>query len=306
MVALSCSPATEPIVEAIALSRDSVTTHAGGFEVLFAKPLGHFGVTLKRTVSWSSSDSNVVRVISGSDTSSGVYLRRPGLATITASSGGKSAQAIIRVLPVRRSVSPASFTFNSFCDTIRLEVSASDTLGKSVPIYSGTFQWYSRAPEIFTVENRDVPLVDSTGLLVRLPSTRAVAAGAMGVAAGYVVAEGTDTLAFTGTVLVNATRFRVATTSGAVTVTLRALGDTVRVTGNPIDSRGCWRGGLPPGTTFASSNPSAVSVSSSGRVTAVGSTGATPARVYVAGSTTDTVLVTVDPSAPAPRISRRP
>lgn len=168
-------------------------------------------------------------------------------------------------VPVALNVSPASATLVALRDTVRFSASLLDAAGQPIP--TSAVQWITADPT--------VAVVDAGGLVTA-------------VANGTTVVSATSTgLSGTATVIVAQVPARISVEPDSVT--LDALGDTLRLMAGAED-----RNGHPvAGTTFSwnSSNPSAVAIGANGLVTAVGN-GAAEVTAST-GGTSGTAIITV-------------
>ncbi len=237
----------------------------------------------RRAVSWTNSgDPRVVRldVVTGEGTSYDVARvtgQFPGTTTITATWQGTTASAEIDVITVSRAQLTASpSTLRALGDTVRLVLEAFDQYDR--PIAAEEFGWVSR--------NKSVVVVDMTGLVT------AVGNGRTEVVATLV--EGFD-----GPV-VSVAVAQLATAVSSVTVgdTLRALGDTLKLSAEARDANGH---SVPAELlSWSSSEDSVVAVAGPGLVTAIGHG---TAEVFAASSLdTASAAVTVEQRAVGVRV----
>ncbi len=225
------------------------------------------------TITWKSNNTAIVSV----NSSGLVTARANGIATITATSGGKSTTVTITVLqsPTTVVVTPAAATLNAIGSTVQLRATVRDannnlTSGASV-------NWSSASPSVAGVS--------STGLVTARGSGPAIITATSG--------SRTATAAITVVQLPSTIVITPAST------TLFAIGETVQLHATVKDEKAQT---VPGATiTWQSSNPVVASVNSSGLVTAWGSGTATiTAR---SGSRVATATITVarpDLIVPAP------
>jgi len=194
------------------------------------------------TVAWATSDASVATVAaSGLVTAAG-----NGSATVTATSGTATGSAAVTVAQVvaEVAVTPAIDTVVTG-DTLRLAASAEDANGH--PVAEASFAWASG--------DTAVARVDDTGLATGLaPGTAAITATSGGVtgAAQLTVVAPVPT----------------SVTVKPDTVTLVALGDTVRLVAEVLDEFGRE---IPDAeVAWSSSHATVATVDSAGLVTAVG------------------------------------
>ena len=215
------------------------------------------------TVTWTSSDPSVVSV----DASGLVTAAGDGTATVTAASGSASGTATVSV---EQSVERVTVTPDSAAlvvgDTVRMSAAAFDALGNEVA--GASFTWSSGDTLVATV--------DSSGLAT------GIATGAVEITATSSGLEGRARL-----VVAVAAPTTVAVTPDSVS--LMALGDTVRLSAEVLDQAGRPMPGA--AVAWSSADPAVVSVDSTGLVRAEGS-GATTVT-STAGSASGSASVSV-------------
>ena len=219
---------------------------------------------------WSSADSAVT--VDGSGLVAAVA---SGTAVVTATSGETSGTATVtveqRVVEVR--VSPDSVTLLAIGDTIRLVAGAWDSNGN--PVANAEFAWSSTDSAV---------TVDGSGLVAAVASGTAVVTATSGETSGTA----------TVTVEQRVVEVRVSPDS----VTLLAIGDTIRLVAGAWDSNG----NPVANAEFAwSSTDSAVTVDGSGLVAAVAS--GTAVVTATSGETSGTATVTVEQRVVEVRVS---
>ena len=194
-------------------------------------------------LTWSSADESVVTV----DESGVVTAVANGTASVTVSSGGQSASAMVtveqRVASVR--VSPAVDTLVALGDTVRLSLEATDAKGNRVA--DAMFTWSSGDQSVVTV--------DTDGLVTAVFNGTASVTAASGELSGSAMVT---------------VEQRVAQVSVSPAAdTLVALGDTVRFSsGRPMDANGYPVADA--SITWASGDEAVATVDTTGLVTAVG------------------------------------
>jgi uncharacterized protein YjdB len=227
-------------VASIVVSPASVSVSVGSTLQLTALAKDAGGSALPgRTVTWTTS-SSAVATVSPSGLVSGVAV---GSATITATSEGKSATAAVSVtnLPVASvtvSPSPASVYVGA---TARLVATLKDANGN--PLSGRAVAW--------TTSNGAVASVDSTGLVT-------------GIALGTTIITATSE-GQAGSATVTVSSVPVASVLVAPSAANMLVGDTVRLTATTQDAAGTVLAGR--AITWSSSNPSVVTVSSTGLAT---------------------------------------
>ena len=204
----------------------------------------------RRGVNWTNSDRIVVRLnVSGEGTrynEARVTGQAPGTATITATWQGTTATAVIEVVHLSSARLAAPDTLRALGDTARVGVAeALDNRGRPVP--AEDLDWAS--------DDGSVLVVDSTGLVTAVGNGSAyVKVGMWGeFAAGVYVAVS-----------------QLATSVSIETVadTLRALGDTLRLSAEARDANGHPVPAVL--LSWSSADESVVAVAGPGLVTAVG------------------------------------
>ena len=239
----------EQVVAEVRVAPDSVAFAAIGdtariaAEALDANGHGVGGAT----VEWSSGDT-VVAVV---DSAGLVTAVGNGTATVTAGSGGVVGEAVVTVEQVVAGVRvvPDSVTFAAIGDTTRLVAEALDANGHGVA--GAAVEWSSG--------DTAVAVVDNAGLVTTVGNgTAAVTAGSGGVVGEAVV-----------TVEQVVAEVRVVPDS----VTFAAIGDTVRLVAEAVDTNGHVVDGID--FEWSSSDEAVAVVDSAGLVTAVGNGTAT-------------------------------
>ncbi len=221
------------------------------------------------TFAWSSSDASAVDV---DDTGLATAIGN-GTADIAVAAGEASAMAAVTVAQVVAQVfvEPGAVTLEALGDTIRMTARAEDRNGH--PVEGATFAWSS--------SDASAVDVDGTGLATAIGNGTADIAAEAGEASAMAAVTVAQVVA------------QVFVEPG--TVTLEALGDTIRMTARAED-----RNGHPvEGATFAwsSSDASAVHVDDTGLATAVGNGSADIAAEAAEVSATATVTVRQAPAA---------
>ena len=191
--------------------------------------------------SWESSDDAVATV----DGSGLVTAAGNGTATITASAGGASGEAVVTVMqsPDSVAVLPAEATIGALGDTLRLAAEAFDANGRAVA--GAEFSWESSDDAVATV--------DSSGLVTAAGNGTATITASAGGASGEAV------------VTVMQEVSAVAVTPEADTI---APGDTLRLAAEAYDANGQRVAGA--AFAWSSSDASVATVDGSGLVTGVG------------------------------------
>ena len=213
---------------------------------------------------WFSSDESVVTVDdTGLVTSAG-----NGSASVTSSSGPASGNADFRVEQevVEASLAPAADTLRAFGDTLRMRVAGTDASGHPVENAGEGFSWSSGDEAVATV--------DAAGLVTAIGNGRASITASKGglmsdaaVTVEQVVAE-------------------VRLSSSADT--LRAFGDTLRLSPEAFDANGHAVDGAAFG--WSSSDETVGTVDVGGLVTAAGN-GSTTINVTSGDAATNAVVV---------------
>ena len=254
----------EPVATTVTLAPSSVTLHALGDTIQFtATVLDQNGQVMTGVmVAYSSSADSVATV----DTTGLVTAVANGNATLTATSGTASGSATVtveqRVVEVR--VSPDSVTLFAIGDSVRLTAEALDSNGQAAT--NAEFAWSS---------DETVATVDTTGLVTAVANGNATVTATSGTASGSA----------TVTVEQRVVEVRVSPDS----VTLFAIGDSVRLTAEALDSNGQ----AATNAEFAwSSDETVARVDASGVATAVGE-GSTVVTA-TSGSASGSAMVTVD------------
>lgn len=216
------------------------------------------------SVSWASSNTTVAAV----DASGVVTAVGNGTVTITATAGAAQGNANVTVAQAASAVtvSPAADTLAAG-DTLSLAAEAFDANGHRVE--DAAFSWSSSDESVATVD--DSGLVTAVGA-----GTAVIGAASVGGASGrarLTVEAGVPSA--------------VAVTPG--TVSLAAVGDTVRLAAEVRDGAGRPLPGV--AVSWTSSDPSVATVSGSGLVTAVGD--GTASVTATSGSASGIAIVTV-------------
>lgn len=228
-------------VASVSVSPDSPDITVGQTVQLHATTLDSDGKTLTgRSVSWESSDDGIATV-SSSGLVTGIA---PGSATISATSEGKTGRAQVSVAPVPANsviVSPSSATI-IVGQTMQLSAQVTDSKGNVLP--GRSVSWSSDKPSIATVSGSGV-----------------VKGMAQGTATITASSEGK-----TGHATITVNPVPVASVDVAPSSANLNVGDTKQLTATPKDADGHPLSGRT--VTWSSSNPSSVTVSTSGLVTA--------------------------------------
>jgi uncharacterized protein YjdB len=263
-------------VATVTLTLGASTLDAGQTTSATAKLTDAAGNTLTgRTVAYQSSNPAFVTV-----NSSGIVTAiAKGSVTITAISEGKTGSAPLTVAAktvasVTVSPNPASATVGQ---TAQLSAVAADAQGAAMT--GRTFTWASSAPTIATV--------NASGLVTAVaPGSASITATADGI---------TGQSAFNVTAITAASVTVTPTTSSVqVSGTTQLSATAYDAAGNPLTSR------VP---SWASSNPTVATVSSSGRVTGV-SQGNTTITASVDGKVANAAIaVDAPPQAPVATVS---
>ena len=259
---------TKAPVASVVMSPTSATVPVGGTVQLSATPLDASGNALTdRVVTWTSS-APTVAAVSPSGLVSGVAV---GSATITATSGGKSASSAITVgVPVASvAVSPASATV-SVGGTQQLTATPLDANGN--PLSGRTVTW--------TPDASGVATVSASGLV------SAVAAGSATITATSEGKSGSSAVTVPVPVASVAVSPAPATVAKGSTVQLSAtLSDA---SGNPLTGRT---------VTWTSSAPGIATVDGTGLVTGVAAGSATITATSEGKSGSSAITVTAMPVA---------
>ena len=229
------------------------------------------------SLSWSSSDEAVVSV----DASGLVTAAGNGWATVTAESGSVvgSADFTVEQQAAAVLVSPTDTTLYALGDTVRLKASGVDANGNGVGEDGESFRWMSTDETVVTVT--------ASGLVTAVGS---------GSATIRVTGEISGTSASAEvTVAQRVTEIRLSPTSD----TLRALGDTVRLSASATDANGRVVEGAV--IVWSSRDTTVARVNSKGLVTAAGN-GTTEVSA-TAGDGTARVRVTVAQRAVQMRVT---
>ena len=259
-------------VASVAVSPTSASVAVGQTQQLSATPKDANGNPLTgRTVSWSSGNT-AVATVAASGLVTGVSA---GAATITAASEGQTGTAAITVtsVPVASvAVSPTTASV-AVGQTQQLSATPKDASGN--PLTGRTVSWSSG--------NTAVATVSASGLVT------GVGAGAATITAA---SEGQS-----GTAAITVTSVPVASVAVSPAAASVPVGQTVQLTATPKDANGNTLSGRT--IAWASSNPAAATVNTSGRVTGVAAGTATITATSEGKSGTAAITVTAPP-APAP------
>ncbi len=265
-VGVTVSPVPVSSVQ-ISPLRDTVVV--GQATQLTATPRDSSGASLDDLVAFSSSAAGVATV-----SSSGVVLGvAPGTATITATAGGRSSNAVIVVLPRPVGaviVSPAQSA-----------LTVGQTVALTVQITDGSGNLLTGRPVSFQSSNVNVAQVSAGGV---------VSATAPGTATITVTSEGnvgTATVSVTPSPIVSL-RVDPASASLRIGGVLRLSAAALDAGGNPISQRVI---------TWTSGAPSVVTVNSEGVVTAIGS--GTALVFAAAEGRLASATITVAPNSPS-------
>src|SRR6266487_3105206 len=268
---VTVSGCTVPVAS-VTVSPASATVAAGQSVQLTATPKDANGTPLSgRTVTWSSNNTSVAIA----DVNGNVTGLAPGSATITATSEGQSGTAAITVtnVPVTSvTVTPASASIQQG-QTIQLTATPKDANGN--PLTGRTISWSS--------SNTSVATVSSSGLV------SGVVAGSATITA---TAEGKSG---TSAITVTAVTVPVATVTVSPASASVPAGQTAQLTATPKDASGNPLTGRT--ITWASSNTSVATVSSSGVVRGVAAGSATITATSEGKSGSSAITVTAVPVA---------
>ena len=258
----------DPHVTAIALAPTSVNGPAGSHVQISANPQGPSGAPVAAdAVAWMSSDPNAATV-SGTGM---VTLLRRGNTTITAIADGvtASASAVVQAAPAASIIVLPDSALIETSETVQLVATA----------YDGTGAVDSGAAVNWSSSNTGVASVSGGGLVT------AIAVGTAVITASSGSVNATTIIRVTSSAVV------VATVSVAPSSSSLYPGRTQHLTATLRDASGNAISGI--AVSWSTSNPSAVSVSSSGVATAnaVGSATITAS----AGGKTGSATVNVTP-----------
>ena len=270
----ACDGGTDPPVAAnVSVSLSSVDFAAvGETQQLTASVVDRNGqVIAGASVTWASNDNSVATV----STSGLVTAVGNGSATVTATSGGATGATGVTVAQVLVvfEVSPSADTLFSFGETLQLTARALDANDNVIPDLS--IAWSSADEAVATV--------DADGLVT-----------AIGNGSADITATGGGSTA-TAALTVSQRLVRIALSPSADT--LLAVGDTVRLTAQPLDANGNHVTSAI--VEWSSADEAIATVDSAGLVTAIGngSTNVTAAAEEVseaAAVTVSQVLVEMD------------
>ena len=261
---------TLPPVASVSVSPASASVLLTQTVQLTATTLDSTGAVLTgRTVTWSS-NNGAVATVSGSGVVTGSAV---GTATITATSEGKSGSATITVstVPVATvTVAPPSAGLNTG-QTVQLSATTRDSAGN---VLAGrVVTWGSSAPSVATVT--------SGGLVT-------------GVAAGTATMTATSE-GKSGTSAITVTFVPVATVTVTPASANLAVGQTVQLTATPKDANGNTLTGRT--ITWATSNASVATVTTSGSVKGVTAGSATITATSEGQSGSSAISVRIVPVA---------
>ena len=202
-------------------------------------------------LAWSSDDESVARVDAG-----GLLTTvGNGRATITAASGTITGSKVVLVSAGRLIATPSEYTFRALGDTVRMTAEMVDANGNSVDPEGRLF---------FRSLDESVAVADSTGLVTAAGNGVAVVRAEVQLNCGTV---GCSTLLGRADIPVTVSQRVVRMEGVSPSETLRALGDTVRLTAGAFDANGHP---VPDSLLGWSSSDAAVTlVDSTGLVTAV-------------------------------------
>src|SRR5205809_352973 len=261
------SPVVVPVT-AVVVAPATANVTVDSTVQLVAIPVDSAGTALGgRTVTWTSGAPGVATV-SASGLVTGVST---GAATITAASEGKSGTAAMTVssVPVASvAVSPTSASV-AVGQTQQLSATPKDANGN--PLTGRTVSWSSG--------NTAVATVAASGLVT------GVGAGAATITAA---SEGQS-----GTAAITVTSVPVASVAVSPAAASVPVGQTVQLTATPKDANGNTLSGRT--IAWASSNPAAATVNTSGRVTGVAAGTATITATSEGKSGTAAITVTAPP-----------
>ena len=231
----SAAVKVEEAVASIELSQTTATVVAGQSIKLTATPKDADGEAITRAVTWSSSDTKIVSV-SSDGMLTGVA---PGTAKVTATSGDKSVEAEITVVPPVASITLNMTTGTLLtAETVQLTATLKDASGAEL---TRTVAWQSDAPA--------VAIVDANGLVTALtPGTATITATCEGLLANAVIT-------------VKARVAAVAVTPAQAEI---LIGETVKLTATLTDADGNV---LDRPVEWTSNDPNIASVDATGLVT---------------------------------------
>src|SRR6266511_327269 len=279
---------TVTCVASVTVTPPSAVIPQGQTLQLTATPIDTSGTPMTgQAVAWASSNG-AVATVTGSGLVSAVG---PGLATITATSGGKSGTAAITVtsVPVAAvDVAPAVATIPQG-QTTQLTATPKDAAG--TPLSGRLVTWASSNTSVATVNS-------SSGLV------SGVAAGSATITA---TSEGQS-----GSAAVTVTPVPVASVAVSPATASILVGQTVQLTGTPKDASGNALSGRV--VTWGSSNNSIATVTSSGLVSGVAAGSATitatsegqsgASAVTVAAAPVPVASVAVTPATPSIQVGQ--
>lgn len=262
----ACDGGTEPPVAAsVNVSPSSVElTAVGETQQLTAFVVDRDGqVIADAPVTWGSNDNSVAAVNTGGL----VTAMRNGSTLVTATSDGATGSTAVTVAQVlvRFEVSPSADTLFSLGDTLQLTAQPFDANNNVIPDVS--IEWNSADEAVATV--------DAGGLVT-----------ATGNGTADIIATGGGSTA-TAALTVSQRLVRIALSPAADT--LLAVGDTVRLDGQPVDAND--NRVVDATVEWSSADDAIATVDSAGLVTAVGNGSATITAAV--GTVTATSAVTV-------------
>ncbi len=270
--ACSGEKTTAPVtVSSVSLSNSSGTLQYGQTVQLTASVLSSNGSTLTgRPLAWSSSNDAIASVSStGLVTAGAVRGGNAETATITVTSDGKSASAVVTVAPI--SAATVTLSLSQFSlyigQTTQLGVTTKDVTGGTLT--GRAVAWSSASPTIATVS--------SQGLVTAI---------AAGVATVTATVDGKNTSASVTVALVPVSTVTVTPSTGSLYV-----GQTLQLTASAKDSAGNTLTGRT--VTWSSASPTIATVSSQGLVTAIAAGVATVTATVDGKSVTTSVTVLV-------------
>ncbi|HSY84912.1 MAG TPA: Ig-like domain-containing protein [Gemmatimonadaceae bacterium] len=246
-------------VATVSVTPATVTLNPGNTVQLTAVPMDSLGnVLANQTVTWSSSNTSVATV-SATGLLSAVTV---GSAVISATAGGKSGFANLAVVAASPAtvasvtVSPATASITAG-KTVQLTATLKDSVGNVLGGRAVT--WSSSNPTVATVSSNGVV----TG----------VAAGAATISASSGSQQGSAQVTVNAVVVSS-----VVVSPGWANLSAR---QTLQLTATPLDGSGNPMGGVT--ITWSSNAPSLASVSSSGLVTVLSTSGTGTAQIYATG-----------------------
>ena len=236
------APPFIPVPTRVAITPEAPKLSAIGQAVqMSAVVFDQNGDQMTAAVSWSSSDTAVVRV----SPAGLVTAEANGTAAITARAGTVSSTVNVTVLQsvVRISIVPETVMLHAIGQTVQLSATVLDQNGHAIT--GASVNWES--------ENVSVATVSDKGLVTAMNSGQAMITAMSGEAAASVVA----------TVSLTVVRVEVEPASAS----LMSAGETVQLSATVYDRNDTVIPGA--AVTWSSSDPSVASVSASGLVTAI-------------------------------------